>query len=70
MNGREVKTDVLPQVIDGRTLVPVRFIAEALGADVKWDEATGTVNILFNKIPSPVLQPQREEIFSWEAGHG
>ncbi|MCL1883206.1 MAG: cellulase family glycosylhydrolase [Defluviitaleaceae bacterium] len=30
--------DVLPMIVDGRTLIPVRFIANALGADVLWDE--------------------------------
>jgi len=32
--------DVLPVIVDGRTLIPVRFIAEALGADVDWTPAT------------------------------
>lgn len=30
---------------DGRTLVPVRVLAEALGAEVDWDPATGSVHI-------------------------
>ena len=32
--------DVLPIIENGRTLVPVRFIAEALGAEVDWTPAT------------------------------
>jgi len=32
--------DVLPVIVDDRTLIPVRFIAEALGADVDWTRAT------------------------------
>jgi len=32
--------DVLPIIQDGRTLLPIRFIAEALGADVDWIPAT------------------------------
>lgn len=43
VNGREVKTDVPPQVVNGRVLVPLRFIAEALGAEVGWDDKTRTV---------------------------
>lgn len=31
---------------DGRTYVPVRFLAEALDATVTWDEETQTVNII------------------------
>ncbi|MDD4530301.1 MAG: copper amine oxidase N-terminal domain-containing protein, partial [Candidatus Gracilibacteria bacterium] len=36
-NGEEIKLDVPPQIINGRTLVPIRFVGEAFGADVKWD---------------------------------
>jgi hypothetical protein len=32
--------DVLPVIQNGRTLVPIRFIAEALGAEVDWTRAT------------------------------
>lgn len=35
--------DVEPEIIDGRTMVPVRAIFEAMGASVSWDEASGTV---------------------------
>lgn len=45
VGGQEVPFDVRPQVIDGRTLVPVRAITEALGANVAWDAATQTVTI-------------------------
>jgi hypothetical protein len=38
VNGNEVKSDVPPQIIDGRTMVPARPLAEALGATVQWDE--------------------------------
>ena len=37
--------DVPAKLINGRTMVPVRFIAETLGCDVKWDEASKTVVI-------------------------
>ncbi len=30
--------DAKPFILDGRTLVPIRFIAEELGAEVSWDE--------------------------------
>jgi len=45
VNDKTVVLDVPPQVIDGRTLVPVRAIAEGLGATVKWDSSTHTVEI-------------------------
>lgn len=37
-----VETDTPPTVIDGRTLVPVRAIFEAIGATVEWDSVTRT----------------------------
>lgn len=39
------KYGVAPVIIDGRTFVPVRFVADELGAEVVWDEATKTVTI-------------------------
>ncbi len=43
INGRALNFDVPPQIINGRTMVPVRAIFEALGADVYWNEKTQTV---------------------------
>lgn len=37
--------DVMPTIVGDRTLVPLRFIAESFGADVKWDEATEGITI-------------------------
>ncbi|WP_458413265.1 stalk domain-containing protein [Schinkia sp. CFF1] len=43
----EVKLDTAPQMINGRTLVPLRFVSEALGADVEWNGAAKTVSIIY-----------------------
>lgn len=45
INGRLANPDVAPQTMNGRIMVPVRLIAEALGANVKWDDQTQTVII-------------------------
>lgn len=37
-----IQTDVPPTIVDGRTLVPMRAIFEALGAEVDWDGVTRT----------------------------
>lgn len=43
----EVKIpDVAPQIIDGRTMVPVRFIAELFGCEVSWDANSQSVIII------------------------
>ncbi|MDF2570487.1 MAG: hypothetical protein K0R55_2091 [Sporomusa sp.] len=47
VDGREVKLDEPPEIKpSGRTVVPVRAISEAFGADVKWDPASKTITIV------------------------
>jgi hypothetical protein len=48
VNGSALSFDVPSTIVDGRTLVPVRMIAEATGADVDWDNATRTAKITRN----------------------
>lgn len=45
VNGKNVKFDVPPVIKGGRTLIPVRAVMNALGADVTWDAETRTVTI-------------------------
>lgn len=47
INGVEadVNMDVAPFIKDGRTMLPLRYIAEALGFKVDWDRATRTVTL-------------------------
>lgn len=37
VSGEKVSFDVMPEIIGGRTFVPVRAIFEAMGADVEWN---------------------------------
>lgn len=50
-DGRSMPLDVAAQIIEGRTFVPVRFVAEAFGAKVQWDEASRTVRITTGAAP-------------------
>ena len=50
INGAEVPIDadnpkVAPEIINGRTMLPIRFIGESLGFNVNWDEKSKTVTI-------------------------
>ncbi|MGE5381575.1 MAG: copper amine oxidase N-terminal domain-containing protein [Methylocystaceae bacterium] len=45
VNGHIVDCDVPPMVINGRTMVPARFVAEPLGATVTWNESMQAVII-------------------------
>ena len=44
LNGSKIEFDVPPQIINGRTMVPMRAIFEALGAEVEWDNETRTAS--------------------------
>lgn len=48
VNGRNVTLDQAPLVRDQRTLVPLRFVSEALGAQVGWNENQRLVTIRDN----------------------
>ncbi|AOT68305.1 stalk domain-containing protein [Geosporobacter ferrireducens] len=43
LDEKQLQLDVPPTVVEGRTLVPLRAIFEALGARLEWDNATKTV---------------------------
>ena len=45
VNGNVVTLDTPACIVDNRTLVPVRAIAEAFQTEVNWDESTKTVSI-------------------------
>lgn len=44
LDGKTIEFDVKPQIINGRTMVPLRKIFEEIGALVKWDGETQTVS--------------------------
>jgi hypothetical protein len=46
--------DAEPFIDNGRTLVPFRAIAEALGAEVSWEDSTKTVTITKNNLSTAV----------------
>ncbi len=45
LDGNELPMDVSPEVKNERTMVPIRAVAEALGADVAWDQATQGITL-------------------------
>lgn len=47
--------DVPPQIIGGRTMVPLRAVSEAMDMSVLWDNATGLIIISENEI---ILTPE------------
>jgi sugar lactone lactonase YvrE len=54
VNGKSTPIDstnpkVVPLILNSRTMLPLRFIAESLGADVQWEESTKTITITYPK---------------------
>ncbi len=43
MDDREISFSVMPEIIEGRTMVPMRELFEMLGATLNWDGETRTV---------------------------
>jgi len=49
VNGATKELDVEPQIINSRTMIPLRFVTENLGCNVQWDGDTKTITITYNK---------------------
>lgn len=49
LDGKEVSFSVMPEIIEGRTMVPMRELFEMLGATVNWDGETRTVTAVKGK---------------------
>lgn len=45
INGKEAKLYLAPKIIDGNTLVPLRFVSESFDSVVGWDSLTRTITI-------------------------
>lgn len=70
VNGKEIKMTigkalekygVAPVIIGGRTFVPVRFVADELGAVTTWDDATKTVTIQAVKYIFPKILAENNQ---------
>ena len=61
--------DVEPQIIEGRTMVPLRAIFEAMGAEIEWDGDTQTVaavkdeTVVVAVIGSNIIYVNDEEMY-------
>jgi hypothetical protein len=47
VDGDAARLPVAPTTIGGELYVPARLFADAFGADISWDGATGTVTLVF-----------------------
>jgi len=45
VNGVTISMDVAPEITDGRTMLPIRWLGQALGATIDWDPETKQVTV-------------------------
>jgi len=69
INGQPTLMDIPALLVNGRTMVPLRFVSQALGSPVSWDASSATVQITsqgavgvppsqtYPAPPPPVAQP-------------
>jgi photosystem II stability/assembly factor-like uncharacterized protein len=48
LDDKSVSIDVPPQIVQGRTLLPIKWVAEPLGASVVWDPSERRVTIILD----------------------
>ncbi|MNC79074.1 hypothetical protein D3C75_1314510 [compost metagenome] len=48
VDGKKVKLTEAPTYIQGKTYVPLRFVAQSLGANVGWDDKEQVVTIKYS----------------------
>ncbi|MBE7026926.1 MAG: hypothetical protein E7410_05120 [Ruminococcaceae bacterium] len=58
-NNKFLESDVPPTIVDGRTLIPMRALLEAMKATVSWDEATATATADDGKTKIVITENQK-----------
>ena len=48
VNGKSYEKDAAPVIMNDRTLVPIRFVTESLGGEVKWNAETKEVTLVID----------------------
>lgn len=72
-----VRLDVPARIKEGRTFIPVRFVAETLGADVTWDDVHRTVvietgerqSLAYERVTPQDIQDSQDLISWYQANH-
>lgn len=65
VNGKSIQLSVAPQMVNNSTLIPLRAVSEALGAEVGWEQKSNTALITspsLEKDGTPPVSPTIEPI--------
>lgn len=60
----EMNSDVVPIIIDGRTMLPARYVANLLGYEVSWNESTRTVSCIHTGVFDAGILNKTNDSFS------
>ncbi|HWP98792.1 MAG TPA: family 10 glycosylhydrolase [Syntrophomonadaceae bacterium] len=64
-NPRNVKLDAAPIIVNSRTMVPLRFVSESLGAEVQWVGNTSQIFIKTGGATAPPANANSEMRGAW-----
>ncbi len=62
LNNKRSSLDVAPKIINGRTMLPIRYIAEGFNLGVAWDDNTRTISIISNGFDDYEYKRLKKEI--------
>lgn len=68
LNGKQVTIETAPYMVDGSSMLPLRFISEQLGLKVTWDSSLNTI-YLTNSTLSNVTKPIAHIVVVIEENH-
>ncbi|MBB6215602.1 hypothetical protein HNQ80_001691 [Anaerosolibacter carboniphilus] len=68
IDGRTITMETVPEIVNGRTMLPIKYIGDALGVDVQWNGVTKTVTVLTEApvIAAAAASEQTEEAVQWD----
>ncbi|WZL73580.1 stalk domain-containing protein [Clostridiaceae bacterium 35-E11] len=66
VDGKKIKMDTAAEIKDGRMMLPVSFIARALGTEVEWNSVTRTITILSEKRNKSSKEKVEESVLTWD----
>lgn len=65
LDGRKLQMDTAALLVENRTFVPARYVAEAFGATVTWDNVIKTVYIYTDGRVVPTPQATKDPVYGW-----
>jgi outer membrane protein assembly factor BamB len=73
VNGKSVKLELPPQIIHEKTMVPLRFVSEALGGEVEWKAESNSIYVASKADANPMVDNQLRKVITtnpFEQGAG